>query len=111
MNTTKLPKENDVGLDKAHVIGRFFYTDIFKNDIIVVTKTDGKGYYGFSIKDGKWNGNTNSADMQECELEEVRSFIEKQSEQLICPSCSSENVYVGFSHYNICHDCNYHWVK
>lgn len=53
MNTTKLPKENDVGLDKAHVIGRFFYTDVFKDDIIVVTKTDGKGYYGFSIKDGR----------------------------------------------------------
>ena len=38
-------------------------------------------------------------------------FFGSQSEQLICPSCSSENVYVGFRYYNLCRDCNYHWVK
>lgn len=78
MNTTKLPTENEVGLLKAHVIGRFFFTDVFKDDIVVVTNTDGNGYYGFSIKDGRWNGNARASDMQECELHEVRSFIEEQ---------------------------------
>jgi hypothetical protein len=34
-----------------------------------------------------------------------------QSEQLVCPICSSENVDAEFNHYNFCRDCNHDWAK
>ena len=83
MNNTKTPTESETGLVKSDVIGRFFFTDIFKDDIIVVTRDDGNGYYGFYIKNGRWNGNTKESEMKECTLDEVKTFIEKQK-NLVC---------------------------
>jgi|LSQX01.1.fsa_nt_gb hypothetical protein len=34
-----------------------------------------------------------------------------QSEQLLCPICSSGNVDAEFNHYNFCRDCNHDWAK
>ena len=69
-----VPKEEGI----AYAIGRFFFTDVFKDDIVVITKTDESGFYGVSIKNGKFNGNTENKGMQECELSEVREFIKSK---------------------------------
>lgn len=69
-----VPKEGG----SAYAIGRFFFTDVFKDDIVVVTKTGKTGFYGVSIKNGKFNGNTDNKGMQECELSEVREFIKSK---------------------------------
>lgn len=63
-------------------------------------------------KNGHWVEYSEHKAIVEALTEQLRKHtVVERSEQLTCPSCSSENVYIGFSHYNLCRDCNYHWIK
>ncbi len=62
-------------------IGKFFFTDIFRNDIIVAIKADAYGCYGYSVINGKYNGNTMSLHMKQATLDEVRELVKKNENE------------------------------
>jgi len=64
-------------LHKHDVIGLFFFTDIFRNDIITAIETDAYGCYGWSVVNGKWNGNTNFPHMTPATVEDVKELVKK----------------------------------
>lgn len=64
--------------DVSNPVGHLYFTDIFKNDIIIVTQFDHEGCFGYSVIDGKWNGNVIFHDMYPASISEVVKLIQTE---------------------------------